>query len=122
MCALIRKSKISVHLSPQFLVNKFAVLDLVCITRLLLLTGSNFSDFAILFTFRVLILAILDFNHKTHRQQIALLIIYSKVTKGLSPLPLCIRVKCTVKSFMEMVKYLLSQPGAEELFLLSEAI
>ena len=34
--------------------------------RLLLLTGSNFSDFAILFTFRVLILAILDFNHKTH--------------------------------------------------------
>ena len=33
---------------------------------LLLLTGSNFSDFAILFTFRVLILAILDFNHKTH--------------------------------------------------------
>ena len=29
-------------------------------------TGSNFSDFAILFTFRVLILAILDFNHKTH--------------------------------------------------------
>ena len=30
---------------------------------LLLLTGSNFSDFAILFTFR---LAILDFNHKTH--------------------------------------------------------
>ena len=39
--------------------------------RLLLLTGLNFSDFAILFTFRVLILAILDFNHKTHRQQIA---------------------------------------------------
>ena len=30
------------------------------------LTGSNFSDFAILFTFRVLILAILDFNHKAH--------------------------------------------------------
>ena len=39
----------------------------ICYTlRLLLLTGSNFSDFAILFTFRVLILAILDFNHKTH--------------------------------------------------------
>ena len=34
--------------------------------RLLLLTGSNFINFAILFTFRVLILAILDFNHKTH--------------------------------------------------------
>ena len=34
--------------------------------RLLLSTGSNFNDFAILFTFRVLILAILDFNHKTH--------------------------------------------------------
>ena len=33
---------------------------------LLLLTGSNFSDFGIILTFRVLILAILDFNHKTH--------------------------------------------------------
>ena len=40
--------------------------EMTCTLRLLLLTGSNFSDFAILFTFRVLILAILDFNHKTH--------------------------------------------------------
>ena len=44
----------------------WVVYAMVCTLRLLLLTGSNFSDFAILFTFRVLILAILDFNHKTH--------------------------------------------------------
>ena len=40
--------------------------DILYTLSLVLLTGSNFSDFAILFTFRVLILAILDFNHKTH--------------------------------------------------------
>ena len=40
--------------------NNYAVSTL----RLLLLTGSNFSNFAILFTFRVLILAILDSTTK----------------------------------------------------------